>query len=385
MKKYFLIALLFSLAACSKEGSLDELMLTIENNPIFGVQGTFDDGAFEMRAGVNDYFLFSNYQRDSTGVFFFYSKIEPAHCNQTEAQIVACPESFGLSISDVQPRPAGHRFSSGLPFLRAGSNLDFWQTELLPSWISLQIIRNSSPQQNIFVEDYQAFVDGRYHFSPDDNNTEVCMVVTEGNCQDTLCNDINLRSNCHPAFNVQQTALNSTTTLLQAQSTIDSSNAYDYSWDLQQLSGGQQSQHFSGAQGQVQINSPGRYELCLEIERNADNCTEEHCIHLSTPGYGCAAAYQYELQPILAPLNRPEEKVRLTWVDEQGLRYSSFLGPQANWSQFEILEVSPHFSNDAGINTIRVTARVDVRLYNAFGEYKDLRDAVVDLALAYPQ
>lgn len=380
MKKQLLFGLFLLLVACAKQNDFDSYVLAAENNPVFGVKGTLEQTPFELRAGVDDYFLFSDYSYDSSRVFFFHTKLEAAACNQTEASIVACPESFGISISDIRARSATHNFQ-GLPFLGRGARLDFWEQPLRPFWKSLRIQTNTHSQQNLFVTDYEDFEEGQYEFTADILQTEVCLAISEDNCTDTRCNLIDLQSNCHNTFEIQQTPLTNTATQLQLNATEAADSMRAFEWSIRQLTGGTNTVQATGTQAQVQLGSLGRYEVCLEV----DSCGSPHCIHISTQNYSCAAAYQYELTDILAPINRLTEKVRITWVDEQGLRYSSFLGQQPSWSQFQIIETRPYFSHETGVNTLHISALVDARLYNAFGDYKDLRETTVELAFAYPQ
>lgn len=380
MNKHLFFGLLLLLSACAKEGDFDTYALAAENNPVFGVQGSLAQAPFELRAGVDDYFLFSDYRYDSSGIFFFSAKFESAACNQTEASIVACPRSFGVSISDVQNRPATYNFQ-GLPFLRAGTSLDFWEQSLRPSWKGLSFQIQPSSQQSLIVQSYDSFQGNYYEFSPDVSQTEACLAITEGSCADTLCNTIDLQTSCQNTFQVAQTALTNNATQLQLTATGITDSSQAVAWSIEQLSGGSNNIQATGPQAQVQLGSLGLYEVCLEN----DSCGQRHCIHISTQNYSCAAAYQYEVTELLAPANRLAQKVRITWVDEQGLRYSSFLGQQPNWSRFQIIETLPYYSSESGTPTLRVKALVDARLYNAFGEYTDLREAEVELAFAYPQ
>ncbi len=73
----------------------------------------------------------------------------------------------------------------------------------------------------------------------------------------------------------------------------------------------------------------------------------------------------------------------IEWIDGQGIRWSSQLGPQANDAQFQVLDATPYEKNERGEPTRKLRIRFDCRLYNDGGAWQTMSGETV-VAVGWP-
>ena len=130
-------------------------------------------------------------------------------------------------------------------------------------------------------------------------------------------------------------------------------------------------------------NSPGVYKVRAEITNNFS--TEIIEKNISVGVTSCEVNFEPEITLVtLNYLSENSNRVKITWVDNEGIEYSSSLAEQGANSKFEILDSKPYKKNEQGKNTYQITVKADCNLISRAGKVIRLENAILVFAVAVP-
>src|SRR4051812_48877512 len=177
--------LLFFAASCKKEKYSD---VSPPVTSVFYYQGIMDGESVNLKAGVNDYYMYSSYSQDANNVYNFLGEFKQTNC-------ATCNDRIQFQFNDFQVSSPG---------VAAAVN-----TSLIPAYYSLQVpggaptkypvIFISQPSNNDIAQTYSwSFGDGTV--SSDINPIhpymhpgvyDVCLTITyASSCVSNICNQV---------------------------------------------------------------------------------------------------------------------------------------------------------------------------------------------------
>lgn len=349
--KFWVILLFCGLFVfCAKKKYPDPL--TIENDVVYYSKLSIDGKTFEMKAGVDNYYMYSSYDLDSNAVYNYVADLKRSDCSD-------CSNSLKIQIND-------YNTSSSAP-TRIDSSLHAGTYKLLQGNPSVSYSVQFFPLDFNSTSSYRwDFGDGSlvsYEASPvkifnKSGKYTVCLTETRLNsCESSICNQqkINASNNFCRAYITAKTGAGN---LINFNAVPTGKQPFKYLWN------------FGNGTSSVTANPSctykyrGAYAVTLRvIDANGDTAYANYNGKTSTDNSSCAA--NYTMSPVQAlGINSSLSKIIITWRDDTGTLFTSNSELQPASSNFEILSVSENEKNEKGQPTKKVTAKFNCKLYN---------------------
>ncbi len=376
MRKYFLFFLLI-LTACSPE----PLPVPMTGEPLFKISGTIDSENFSYTAGVNDYYMDSSFEKDTSKIFTFSGAFKKTNCTN-------CTEELSINIRDRKTMEPGNNFVRDLSFQTGFLNIEEKKsTPIFDKQLHQLENSNFNPPDNleytwVFNNVDTTRISNPIFRFPDTIDQTIQLIVKDlsNNCTDvweqgvqffeSQCSFLHFSYDNYPTGDVEF--------ILPFPDGIVNS-----SWDF--------GDNTSGQYGNETIifhdySSPGTYIVCVDLEL-INGCSINYCSKINShEGVNCAAGFNYIA--LLSFSQFSFSTVAFEWISAEGKMYSSLATDltQADDNFFEIIEVSPFEENLEGEKTMKITARAKVTLFNI----DDTSDAIIleteelIFAAAYP-
>ncbi len=305
---------------------------------VFYFNGTVNNTAVKIEAGVNSYYMYSSFTQDSNNVFNFLGELKPANC-------ISCNNKIKFQIND---------FAYSAPSGNAQIN-----TSLLPAYYSMQefdsvgspteypvIFSVSSDSTNIagFTWD---FGDGisetgnltSTHIYTHPGYYNACLTINDGNgCSSNICSQIKAGvpdASCDVSI-IDSLPLGNT--ILFSASGNGASNTYF--WDF-----GDGSTSILNNVSHTFLNS-GIYKVILKQITNS-GCISYASKNVSTQGFvGCIANFNFSVQST-NPNPFALSNVIISWTNSAGAVYTSNNFSQSSDSYFQIVSVENYLNNES--------------------------------------
>src|SRR4051812_7533011 len=94
-KIYLLTLIVIIVASCHKKKYPES---TITGDPLFYFNGRIDNNLISLKAGVDNYYMYSSYSQNVNNVYGFTSAIKQEHCS-------SCYNSIEIDINDFRVNP----------------------------------------------------------------------------------------------------------------------------------------------------------------------------------------------------------------------------------------------------------------------------------------
>lgn len=391
MKKFFysILILIAGIAGCQK---LDVEPTT--GTPVFSVAAEVAGMQKTWQAGVDDYYLFSGFEKDSNDVYVFTGNLRQTNCPS------GCGESFEVKIRDFQ------QVLQGTPaVMLALQPRDYFfksPTADIPEWQ----FDTTVFYRTIFDASASVTTTGAANFnwnfgglgtasgpSPvfDFDQLDQSIPVTLTLAGNSLaCSSFQTRRVQKPTPNslpcsVQIFAENDASgagTILTA--IVAGMTPFSYSWS-------------SGAVAQSILLPPNQQPQATVTVTDGQGCTSvSHLSFLNNPGTTpqyCSASFAYEVEKIieidstlqLVPGDSLHfSKISLEYTDAAGKHYRSDLQDQPVFSFFKILSAEDYDANENGEKTKKLSFLFACRLWSEQGDYLDFQNGTAVMAVAYP-
>ncbi|MCG3166100.1 MAG: hypothetical protein POELPBGB_01876 [Bacteroidia bacterium] len=344
-----------------------------DTTPVFFINGQLDNDDMVISAGVNNYYMFSSYLLDTSDVFRFEGKFQLADCNSSCPQTLSI--SFANNVADNNPGSAITAASFPLTYLSysvPGGALSAYSVEFTP------LTTGGQPQS--FLWD---FGDGNIstenkptHMYANSGIYTVSLNVTYASgCSSSITNPLNLgvsALSCDAGFILS--SLDTTTVTLS--SNPGGTGPWTYDWDF-----GDGSPHNNTANPTHTYATQGVYQVCLTTV-SSDSCTNTRCLNVATENPGtCSIRYATDVTSLANPLNL--SSVIVEWVNESGVKYTSYNAAQPASSYFKINSVEDYQNNENGEKTKKLNLSLSCTLYNGNNAIQ-LENAEATIAVAYP-
>jgi PKD repeat protein len=347
---YILLASLLLLASCKKKDYSDT---STSNQPVFTFNGSINNVAMNIQAGVNNYYMNTSYFKDSNGVYDYEGEFMNGTCTNT------CPSSLVIYIKDSKQSPP--LTIAHIDSLLSPGYLNYATPGGTPSgyYVNLNGFFNGTADSLKwnFGDGYTALSTSEstthYYYHP--GIYKVVLTTSSGYC---WSNDTNYVIVGQVGNAFQCPFSWSTYTLTANFGTVPAGEPpYTYLWNFGDGNTG------TGASPTHTYAYDGIYEVTCNCT-DARGYTAVEKLNLATPkATGCANGF-YQESIASDPNPHNLNNVGIEWYDATGLLWKSENNRQRFNSEFNITVVSDYKNNSAGQPVKMITAQVSCYLYN---------------------
>ena len=256
MKLRLIIIVLFFIVSCKSEE-----LINVKEQPLFYFYGNINGDTTKIEAGVDDYYLFTNYNIDTSGIYVFSGNFE-----KTKEPINAPKITFKLTdAGETENFVAENAFDSGFyNYFDANSvaykylmNFFAQNPENPPDEITWTINGNFITHNDTLTVLFE-----------DDNVNTVCMIVNYGDtCKTQSCNNFQVsNASCFVYFNYNKVGLST----IQFQEHTSGTEPFTYFWDF--------GDGFTSTlpNPSHSYESQNKYVVCLTVT-DATGCENTYC------------------------------------------------------------------------------------------------------------
>ncbi len=377
----FLVAIIL-LPTCRKESLPDP----IEGDPVFMVSGS---GVVDITAGQRDFYLFTDYQLDSSQVYNLIASFEKLSDCEIE-----CDEAFRIEIRNSEVTPQGDGFDLA-DAIRIG-NYDYVAADSSgQATLESYSVDFSTPVTNGLTYEWD-FGDNstgsgtqvQHTYSSAITNAEVCLTITFPNaCFSTICRDLNfseqlgvLSCNADFVIDTAELILDSTFWEVDFRALPDGPGPFTYNWNML----GASDSLFTDVFVDTTLTAD---TIFLEVQ-NGNGCTNSIFRNVLTDLSGvtlCSADWSIDNTTLnFSQQNLQLGEVTISYTNSAGINFRSDLGPQPDNYNFRILREEAYLPNENGESTRLLEVSFNVILYSVNGEMLELEEAQGVIAVAYP-
>jgi len=343
--------------------------LEVVNPAVYYSKLIIDNTPVVLEAGVNGYYMYSSYKLDSSFVYNYVADLKQSDCsnctNSIRIQINDYKVSFSGNTSaiDTSLRPDYYPFISGNP-----------QTSYAVKFTSI-------PDNTLSY--FWDFGDGTTSTLPDPEKTfdkegihNICLTTTStNNYISTLCNKekIDKSGSCKTRITANPSSDNNVDF---GNITTGGKTPYKFLWNFGDGTTSQQ------PNPTCNYKYRGASTVSLRVvDALGDTAFAKYNVKTLTDNSSSQANYFVSTIQKVAP-DPPLSQVTITWVDANGVAYTSNNALQPGNSSFEIISVSENEKNEKGQSTKKITARFNCKLYNG-NKSITVNDADVVICVAY--
>lgn len=353
-----------------------ELPEPTENDPVFTLSGTLGGMPFDIAAGVDQYFMFTDVQLANGGEYIVSGRLEELGCQS------GCNPGWQIEFRAA---------AAGLDSLLSPGLATF---QALPDTVietayRLQLEAVSTHSGNAGVQNHQwALFDGSVAEGPA-VDIEILSsglypvslsTVTEDSCYSFTAKNVGFNlpgdSGCAAAFTLE--AAGGDSLLLASYTPAGGGQPISLVWQDSIL-------------GEIISFFPQNQPETICLEAIFENCSARACQSYLPPLQGApavicsndfTASVLVDTSIVVEPVAQAGVTIRHIAAD--GTRYSSD-APQDSSAYFRITAAEPYEVNNEGQPTVRLSVEWSCRLYNEQGEPWRTVQAEGDIAVALPE
>jgi hypothetical protein len=362
MKKLCYIPLLFLLVlvSCRKKAFPESEPVTQGD---FYFTGNVDGRSVSLKAGIDNYYMYSSHMRDSNSIYRMVARLGPVDCEscKTGIRIMIYDAKYSFDSEPVIIDSAlvpGQYPILGVPYYAVGFKSQFNKTAAAYLWDFGDNYRSSDPDP--------------VHIYKSAGNYSVSLRIDASNgCQQYISNQEKIR---YPMNRYE------ITTEYLSENTIHfkplfSDTRYNYQWNFGD----------GTYSGQVSVahtyKVPGTYPVTLRVIQAGDTVYARANVATQTDPMPCLSNYKIVSVKLVAN-PRPLSNVEIQWTDASGQVYTSNNAQQPEASNFRIVSVEDYETNEKGEKTRRIKVRFTCRVYSG-PHMKQINDAEALLAVSY--
>lgn len=368
---FLFAAFLFILASgCKKQ---ENEIPSGEDNPVFYFTGSVDSIPGKITAGIDNFYMYSSYTQDSSGMYTFVGTLKQVNC-VTNCNLIS------FQINDNRRSGIG-----------AASNIDSLFPGTYNYWTDNTVAENfiefkSDPMPNSTPTSFSwDFGDGttstqenpvHSYLTPGIYN--VCHTIFYNNgCANTICNKVKAQSMSDCMAFIGSTSLGGDSISFNV---LANDTPISFLWHFGDSASVNDSSFLQNPRHNY--SAPGIYKVRLDVT-TINNCSTTVFKNVATMGYntGCLSNFTYSKLYIPIPSNF--SNVTITYVDKNNTIYSSQRTPQSTDCYFEILSVDEYIANENNVKTKKIHARFKCNASDGKKTISITSDNTV-IAIAYP-
>ncbi len=378
---YISLFIILLIASCKPE----ELPPVKNGNPVFSVS----IGSKDIIAGENDFYLFTDYEKDDMEVYSFIARFA-----KTNDCTVDCKEELLIAIRDAQQTTGAGGVDIENALTIGNYPYSFEAPVITNDSVTLSLTAHPEAGAGPSLYQWTVVYDGTTYTQlwpfPDfsyklETNlnippAEVCLtILSSNNCQIAYCDTIDLNSNdiaCQADFTI---GINSPALLQLDAEMLNGNPPFTFFWNNDTI---------SQTLDIITNGAPFQDTICV-TGVDVDGCTNEICkvLFLNQQGSNdiiCSSRFSYEkiTEPGVGD-SLQLGTVLIQYTDTDGMVYRSDFQEQSNLSDFTIIAVEDYENNENGDKTKKLTVSGNCVLYDEFGASKDFPFEGI-IAVAYP-
>ena len=331
----------------------------------FYFNGTIDGNSVSLKAGINNYYMYSSYSQDNTGLFQFHADLKPIGCTdcRTRLQITINDfknSSFGEAAKiDSSLLPKSYPIL-GVPYYAVKFKSLFNKTADSYFW---NFGDNTTSKEANPLHIYNTA--GNYSVSLKINSTD--------NCQQYISN---IEKISYPAATTKISSVYMGANDLGFSASAIGVSSNNYQWTF----GDGASSNDASPLHSYKI--PGTYPVMLRtISNENDTIYSRYNVATQTNPMPCLTNYNIEsVTQITNPA--PFSNVIINWTDENGEVYTSHSLLQSTKNNFKIISVEDYIANEKGEKTKKIKVNFTCEVYNGT-RVKSLENVDAIICVAY--
>ncbi len=371
MKKLQLFLVLASVTTLITNCKKKELPQDIEeNSPQFSFTGTVNGSQIDIKAGIDGYYMYSDFSQDPNGVYQFTGNLKRTDCN-------ICPNSISFEIND-------HRKSTLNGISGADSAFTFKYYPVM-SGNPLPMLHTAQFYplfNNVAINHSWNFGDGKTsalqyptHTFKGAGEYNVCLTVQDtAYCSNSICNVQkigNMGADCITSINANST---STQAAVFTHSTIGLP-PYNFLWNF-----GDGGTSNSAIPSHI-YTTQGRYPVSLRVIDSRNDTAYANLNYITSNGTICTTNY---LMTSISGVPNPFglSNIVINWTDDSGATYTSNDFAQPPSSYFKVVKAENYHDNENGQKTKKLTVKFSCVVYNSFNSLL-IENAQAVIVVAY--
>jgi PKD repeat protein len=357
---------------CTKK---EDVPAPLVQEPQFLFAGKLGADSVKLFAGINEYYMFTTFEKDSGGRFILSGELKKQNCNP-------CSEVLKVSVYDDSARSAAE--IANIEEVLASATYNFQSKSggnvFIPS-NKIQFTAEVSGQSFFwdFGDGVTSTLANPLHTFPTGNPYKVCLTVNDTTKNTTVCDTIivNDLQNCNVQFDMQPSAsLTKTFTATAGKA--------NYRWTFND---GTNQLNTTNATITHTFSSPGIYKVYLTAAGASCSSSFLKKLPINTPDTS-VAAYRYNITPgtTITTAGGPP-KVIIEWTKKNGVVYTSYKkNYTSSTSLFTIKEGGMYKPNLKGQKTFKFSAGFNAFLFNKTNPLDSLliNSEKLKIAVAFP-
>lgn len=371
MKHFALYSLfsLFLLSSCKKK----EFPENSSSDPSFYVKAEINGTPVELKAGMLGYYMYSSHVQDSNGIYHFIAELKPQNCNSN------CRSYLKFSVSDNKACQPGES-SNASNSIKTGEYLYANTLTSIPYLQGIEVKFNSSFNKNALAYNWD-FGDGFIstdanptHTFTSEGNYETCLLIDDGIEASNICNTSRISAGniCRTAVKIN--SINGNT--ISFGNVSNGVGPYTYHWNF---GDGDYSTQSSPVHA---YDSAGLYTVKLKIKNSANDSAMHTYLVNTSQSYKAAPNFSVASMSPIYNYQSLFSRIKITYVDENGIEYNSTNSAQTNLSNFKIESVENYKPNERDHATKKLKITFSCDLYNGSSVVK-LKNGEAVIAVSY--
>ncbi len=365
---YLLLSILV-LGSCKKK----EFPENSSSDPSFYVKAEINGTPVELNAGMLGYYMYSSHVQDSNGIYHFTAELKQQNCTSN------CRNYLKFSVSDNKVCLPGES-SNAANSIKPGEYLYANILTSAPSLQGVQVKFHSGFNKTALAYNWD-FGDGFIstdanptHTYTSEGNYETCLLIDEGVNASSICNTskISAGNACRTAVKVNY--INGNT--ISFGNVSYGNGPFSYYWNFGDGNYSTQSAPVHA------YDSSGLYTVKLKI-KNTANDSAMHTYMVNT-AQSLEAAPNFSVSAMTPIYNYQSlfSRIKITYIDENGIEYNSSNNSQTNLSSFKIESVENYKVNEHDHATKKLKIIFSCDLYNGSSVVK-LKNGEAVIAVSY--
>lgn len=333
MSRIFFILLLsvILIGGCKKEYPSDP---TNTDKPVFYFNGSVNNVPVKIEAGVNDYYMYAFYKKDSNSVYNYFSNLKQINC-------VNCVNQIKFQINDYTTS------NSVKPNINKSFTKNYYSFLYLKNGVSNQFdayFNLSLPTTDSADTYLWDFGDGTTSNLANNSHTYLhpgyynlnCTVNYLSNCTSSYSTKliVGMADSARALINVD--SINGNSISLRAST---NGNIKSYLWDF-----GDGSAKSNSIIGNHTYAQPGAYKVVLQTTDSVLG-TSIVSKNIATENYkSCATDFYYYTSAL--PNSFALSNIVVTWTDNLGIEYTSNNVQQPSGTYFKIISIEDYLENE---------------------------------------
>ncbi len=367
-------------------GCKKEHIATQNASPVFSFTGIVGGTAMNLRAGLNNYYMYSSYTQDSAnGVYNYTGNLKEYNCTSN------CPPSIEFIINNYHTLPLGasetnigHSLATGyLSYLVPGGNSD-----------SIFVTFTPTADTSVKVKSYAwNFGDGTvttinssalsaivHTYSHAGSYNSSLFVTFSDNTSKTLSNPLQM-GNTNVSLNCSIT--DSGITFMPT--TYGGSGNYSYHWDFGDPASLTVNDTANTTNAAHTFSDSNPHTVTLTVHDITNNIKASSTAYAATPNsIAYSHVFSYNISsPILAPNPQGLANATIIYTDATGDQYTSNNPAQPDSSYFQITSVTNYQNNENNQSTKQLHVKFDCILFDYTGKTLAIKNGDAIIAVAY--